>query len=256
MTSHNLGHPISNRISLVTSIINSEIMDSPTRLPFLVSTHSPISYYYSLTSIFCIAGKQCTCYCCLYYEDVLDAFLPILCRTSPWDQFQKNQGNEIVVYYLLFTGFTWISTQSLLLADISLELLLQLLLLLVTVLLLLLYYDRHLYTVTDNYRHWLFICIYCLSILFTVTGKEAIYMHLLHIYTFYRLQLFICFYQLFIHFIVTGNLYILQTLAACIVLCVFTGCLIKGYHYLIAKSSHFISFEKFFFLEPQIQLQL
>ena len=106
--SHNLGHPISNRISLVESIINSEIMDPPTRIPLLVSTHSQTFYYYSLTSLLCIAGKQCTCYylvvCCLYYEGALEAFLPILCRTSPWDQLQKNQGNEIVVYYLLFTG--------------------------------------------------------------------------------------------------------------------------------------------------------
>ena len=106
--SHNLGHPISNRISLVNSIINSEIMDPPTRIPLLVSTHSQTFYYYSLTSLLRIAGKQCACYylavCCLYYEGALEAFLPILCRTSPWDQLQKNQGNEIVVYYLLFTG--------------------------------------------------------------------------------------------------------------------------------------------------------
>ena len=181
-------------------------MDSPTRLPLLVSTHSPTFYYYSLTSIFCIAGKQCTCYCCLYYEDVLDAFLPILCRTSPWDQFQKNQGNEIVVYYLLFTGLLGYQPSHCY-QPIFLELLLQSLLLLVTVLLLLLYYDRrHL----SDYRHWLFICIYCIS----------------------------------------------KILAACIVLCVFAGYQIKGYHYLIAQSSNFISFEKFFFPGPQIQLQL
>ena len=155
-------------------------MDSPTRLPLLVSTHSPTFYYYSLTSIFCIAGKQCTYYCCLYYEDVLDAFLPILCRTSPWDQFQKNQGNEIVVYYLLFTGLLGYQPSHCY-QPIFLALLLQLLLLLVTVLLLLLYYDRHHLSV---YSYWQ------LQIL-------AIYMHLL----------------LFIHFTVTGNLYILQTVA-------------------------------------------
>ena len=83
-------------------------MDPPTRIPLLVSTHSQTFYYYSLTSLLRIAGKQCACYylavCCLYYEGALEAFLPILCRTSPWDQLQKNQGNEIVVYYLLFTG--------------------------------------------------------------------------------------------------------------------------------------------------------
>ena len=53
-----------------------------------------------------------------------------------------------------------------------------------------------------------------------------------------------------------SKLYILQILATCIVLCAFAGYLIKGYHYLIAQSSNFISFEKFFFPEPQIQLQL
>ena len=152
-------------------------MDSPTRLPLLVSTHSPTFYYYSLTSIFCIAGKQCTCYCCLYYEDVLDAFLPILCRTSPWDLFQKNQGNGIVVYYLLFTGLLGYQPSHCY-QPIFLELLLQLLLLLVTVLLLLLYYDRHHLSV---YSYW-------------QLQTQAIYMHLLHIYTFYRLQLFSQFY--------------------------------------------------------------
>ena len=152
-------------------------MDSHTRLPLLVSTHSPTFYYYSLTSIFCIAGKQYTCYCCLYYEDALDAFLPILCRTSPWDQYQKNQGNEIVVYYLLFTGLLGYQPSHCY-QPIFLELLLQLLLLLVTVLLLLLYYDRlHL----SVYSYW-------------QLQTQAIYMHLLHIYTFYRLQLFSQFY--------------------------------------------------------------
>ena len=188
-------------------------MDSPTRLPLLVSTHSPTFYYYSLTSIFCIAGKQCTCYCCLYYEDVLDAFLPILCRTPPLDQFQKNQGNEIVVYYLLFTGLLGYQPSHCY-QPIFLELLLQLLLLLVTVLLLLLYYDRHhsywrlqtlaiymhLLHIYSPYSCWQGCYLYAFTAYLCLSQTLAVYMPLLAIYTFYS-------YWQFIHFTDTSCLY-------------------------------------------------
>ena len=134
-------------------------------------------------------------------------------------------------------------------------------LLLLVAVLLLLYYDRHHLSV---YSYWQLQTL-------------AIYMHLLHIYSFYScwqggylyaFTAYLFFLQLLASYTrkrralvmsleiprislkFLSKLYILQILATCIVLCVFAGYLIKGYHYLIAQSSNSITFEKFFFPEP------
>ena len=102
----------------------------------------------------------------------------------------------------------------------------------------------------------LFICIYCIPILFTDSSclyAFTSYLYILQLlasYTRKRRALVMSLEIPRISLKFLSKLYILQILATCIVLCVFAGYLIKGYHYLIAQSSNFISFEKFFFPEP------